>query len=264
MRLCRRWPGLAATALLLGLGACASDQPQHARNERRVHQDGEHEHGGWREGRAGGGTNLFISPAGQPFRAPASDPYPVAAWFAAADADHDGKLTLQEFLKDSGQFFDQLDTNHDGSIDGPEISVYEHSVAPEILTVSQRGEQGGAGSGQWSGGGGGGGRMGGGMGRHSRRRSSGDDSQNAAAPQLLYQGAAPYSLIALAEPVTAADADFNGRVTREEFLAAAQRRFDELDASNTGYLTLQGLPKTPIQAYRASHKSDRDGDRSGS
>ena len=30
--------------------------------------------------------NVFISPAGEPFRAPAGAPYPVAAWFVRANA----------------------------------------------------------------------------------------------------------------------------------------------------------------------------------
>jgi hypothetical protein len=30
------------------------------------------------------GPQLFISPAGEPFRAPAGAPYPIAAWFAGA------------------------------------------------------------------------------------------------------------------------------------------------------------------------------------
>lgn len=251
-----------AAALLVGAAACASDEPHRSGGGRHFHGDGDGdgdgEHGGWREGRGGGRTNLFISPSGQPFRAAADDPYPVAAWFAAADADHDGRLTLPEFTRDADRFFDQLDANHDGVIDGPEVTVYEHTIAPEILTEGSRSGEQASGQRQWSGGGGG---MGGGMGHRGRRGGGGaSGGQNGSTQsRITLQGAMPYSLIPLAEPVASADGNFDGRITREEFLAAAKDRFDELDASNQGYLTLSGLPKTPVQSQGARHrKSDGD------
>ncbi len=76
---------------------------------------------------------LFISPAGEPFRAPADAPYPVAAWFAGADANHDGALSRDEFVADAARFFAVLDADHDEVIDGFEVSTYEKKIAPEIL-----------------------------------------------------------------------------------------------------------------------------------
>src|SRR6185503_18497922 len=75
---------------------------------------------------------LFVSPAGEPFRAGPGEPYPVAAWFKAADADGDGKLTREEFVADAARFFQTLDANHDGVIDGQELKAYETRVVPEI------------------------------------------------------------------------------------------------------------------------------------
>jgi len=73
-------------------------------------------------------------------------------------------------------------------------------------------------------------------------------------------GAAPYELLAAPEPVAAADAGLTGRITLAEFLAAADRRFDLLDTKHLGYLTLDALPKTPVQlgAERARRKAERD------
>jgi hypothetical protein len=63
----------------------------------------------------------------------------------------------------------------------------------------------------------------------------------------VIDGAPEFSLLNIAEPVSNADTNFDGKVSLQEFLAAADRRFDELDPSRQGYLTLDGLPRTPEQ-----------------
>src|ERR1700712_1324954 len=68
---------------------------------------------------------IFIAPSGEIFRAPADTVYPVADWFARADADHDGKLTETEFVADFLRFSTSLDLDHDGVIDGKELNRYE-------------------------------------------------------------------------------------------------------------------------------------------
>ena len=189
--------------------------------------------------------NVFLSPAGQPFRASFGAPYPVATWFAEADTNHDGRLTRAEFRADAAAFFSQLDTNHDGVITGVEVQAYEQVVAPEIEpriidlhdgegtdqnldlgdernTSHPRTDD-----------------------RHAHRMA---DAQPGRTPNSIgVQGAATYSLLNEPEPVTAADTAFDGRITLKEFLAAADRRFDRLDAKQLGYLTLASLPRTPIQ-----------------
>ena len=77
--------------------------------------------------------NVFISPAGKPFRAQPGAPYPVADWFKEADKNADGKLDHTEFLADAAAFFKILDINHSGLLDPYDIAVYEHRVAPEII-----------------------------------------------------------------------------------------------------------------------------------
>jgi hypothetical protein len=239
-----RTPRAASTsrlALVLALAAlaagCATPQPQH-RHRRE---------GGWRAH----GASLFVSPFGQPFRAGPDEPYPVARWFAQADENHDGKLTLSEFRDDAIRYFHKLDLNGDGVIDGQEVTAYEHDVLPELLATPQgQGGQGG-GSGGQGGGGWGGGRHGG--------HHHGGQSSSQASPREGLSGAAAYTLNRQAEPVSSADADFDGRITLAEFLAAADRHFDELDTQRDGYLTLAGLPKTAVQLQRGErHGADHD------
>jgi hypothetical protein len=183
--------------------------------------------------------NLFISPAGKPYRAPRDAAYPSAQWFAAADADHDGRLTREELRADAAAFFRDLDVNHDGVVDGFEVQRYEREVAPEInpqieglhfgegmdLSLGEPGDHEGRP------------RIGKGA-RLSDKSEAGDRRP---------EGAGLFGLLDEPEPVAATDAKFDSRITLEEFLAAADRRFTALDRKGLGYLMLQTLPKTPVQ-----------------
>lgn len=192
------------------------------------------------EGPASGGRstrslpNLFISPFGEPFRAEPSFPYPVAAWFAGADLDHDGRISREEFRQDGERFFRRLDLNHDGVIDGFEIAAYEQAIAPEILPHIEglRSREG------WTGG----------LERGDPRREA--DTGGRGAGGSLTRGAGLFSLLDEPEPVAAADADLDGRVTAAELRAAADRRFAALAQPGSDALTLATLPKTPVQAAR--------------
>lgn len=176
---------------------------------------------------------LFISPAGEPFRAPAEAPYPVATWFSAADANHDGALSRDEFVADAGRFFIVLDTDKDGVIDGFEVSAYERNIAPEILQGINMAPGGGRG--------GRGGPPGGGDGPPRKRGGLVGGA---------LQGAAPYALLAEPQPVMGADADFNRRISRDEALKAARSRFALLDTDKNTLLSVDELPATPVQKPR--------------
>ncbi len=56
----------------------------------------------------------------------------MAVWFAQADADRDGRLTLAELQADADRFFTTLDRDRSGEIDPQEMADYENNVAPEI------------------------------------------------------------------------------------------------------------------------------------
>lgn len=218
-----------ALALLVLATGCASDPQGPPPEDRRA--------SGRAEVRL---PNVFISPAGEPFRAPRGAPYPSAVWFAGADADHDGRLTKAEFLADAERFFKVLDANSDGVVDGFELQHYERDLAPEINPQIE------------------GLRFGEGM-----DLSLGRDDEDNRRPQLgrgpqmsgktqagdrRPEGAGIYGLLNEPEPVAACDLAFDSKITLQEFLEVNGRRFDALDKGRVGYLTLAALPKTPVQA----------------
>jgi hypothetical protein len=186
--------------------------------------------------------NVFISPCGQPFRAKPGAPYPVVDWFKQVDKNADGKIDRAEFVADAEAFFKVLDVNKDGVIDSYEVEIYEHNIAPEVLgyTVNV-----------------------GALDHRDRRQgarlwlaqvmpqgedqSDDSDSKPTGPIDEIPQGAGPYGLIEVPEPITSADTDFNGIIRKVNFLKLADRRFTTLDTENRGFLTLDKLPKTYVQ-----------------
>jgi hypothetical protein len=187
-------------------------------------------------------ANVFISPCGQPFRAPAGAPYPVGAWFKQADTNADGRLDHGEFVADAGGFFDKLDLHKRGILGPYEIAVYEHRVAPEVLGARVHVEARGDGRGlKWL----------------VQADRPGDIAPSGAVPNAPAPrkgldesgvGASPYSFFDEPEPITAADLDLIGFISRANFLKLADIHFATLDRESLGYLTLATLPRTAVQA----------------
>lgn len=223
---------------------------------------------------------VFIAPSGEPFRAPLGQPYPVAQWFAQADANHDGKLTSTEFVVDFMKFFDSLDTNHDHRLDAGEIAHYETDVAPEVRGGVGGREGRAGGEGGWRGhrgghrghhgGGFGGAGMPGGGGLSARYfqdmdEGQGGDSQSDYGPDVgsvrignttraRATGGSRFDLLGIPEPVSDMARDLDGMVYRQDALDAATQRFDALDSKGLGYLTLNGLPETIAQRHKGRWK----------
>ncbi len=169
-------------------------------------------------------TQTFLSPMGEPFRAPAGKPYPSDQWFAGADANHDGSISREEFRADAARFFKLLDADSDGKISDREVSYYEYRVAPEVVAAAV----------DTSG---------------TKAPKNADDDRPKNIPLAnVRQGAAFYSWLNDAEPLRSADIDFNRKVTPEEWKAAADRKFALLDPDGTGSIKLADMPLTPIQA----------------
>jgi Ca2+-binding EF-hand superfamily protein len=211
-------------------------------------------------------TQLFISPCGEPFRAKASDPYPVVVWFNRADTDHDGQLDRGEFVADAMQFFQKLDANGDGFVDSRELYYYEHITVPEIMAGQQPSsalaprfvrvaelelvQAGGMGG------------MGGGLGGlNGPPVTTGNDEPPPSHPDTSdpnrLVGAAPYNLLGEPEPVAASDLSFAGKISQADFKTRANQRFDVLDVDQRGYLTLDSLPKTVVQTLVKPRRQDR-------
>lgn len=206
--------GMSCIAVLV-LSACATPQS----GEQQVEQLDKPE-----IARLKSAPGLFISPCGQPFRSAPGEAYPVAQWFAQADKNGDGRIDRAEFRADAEAFFKLLDRNHNGVIDGFELSYYEHTLVPEILGAYRGG---------------------------AAADSLGEDEHGSGRRQpdvLGLQGAVAFELFSKPEPVASADLGMDGHITLAEFLTAANVDFDTLDRMGRGYLTLADLPKTPLQA----------------
>ncbi|MEG3155084.1 EF-hand domain-containing protein [Sphingomonas sp. RB1R13] len=198
---------------------------------------------------------LFIAPSGEPFRAIAGAPYPVAAWFAQADANHDGRIDLGEFNADFMRFFDRLDTNHDRMLSSAEIKAYETDFAPEVAADYGANFVSSPDRFRSSSGASGGGESGGssdGSGPPSAAVGQSREIENDLGAAL--GGGGRYGLIAIAEPVAAMDTSFSGHVSRGEAQAAAQRRFNLLDPDDKGAIGLNDLPRTIAEQRSARRR----------
>jgi hypothetical protein len=176
---------------------------------------------------------VFISPMGEPFRAKADQPYPSALWFAQADADHDGTLTRSEFRDDAKRFFKVLDQNGDGHISDLEVQRYEYILAPEIVQATQDTSDLGTQSGDP------------------------DSFYHHTGLSTIKQGAANFGFFDDPEPVRSTDAMLNRKITLDEFLAAADRRYDKLLGSHEGGLKLADLPHPPNQKVAENAKKGK-------
>lgn len=172
----------------------------------------------------------FISPMGEPFRQRVPHDDPLADWFQKADVNHDGHLTVEEMVADGDRFFAILDANGDGRIDPEEIDYYERVIAPEV-----QGEPFG---------------LSGNLAPSADNSAVPDNSEKYATRiggggghEHRSDGAGRYALLNTPEPVTSADTDFSGSVSLQEFRSAARRRFNLLDRSQTGRISLSQLKR---------------------
>ena len=252
--------GLILLGLVLITTACAENGPPH-----RFRGHGE----ALRHGRGGMGPamgprlSLFVSPAGQPFRAEPGQPAPMAAWFAQADANGDGAISFAEFQADFRRWFAMLDTNHDGEIAPDEVTRYETEILPEMAS----GRGGGFGGGGARGGGRGG--HGGGWGGHGGRGGMGrgggmggrgggwGGGGGGAGMGYIPSGAARFGLLPIPHPIMAADEDLNRGISVAEWDHEAASRFNLLDEAHNGRLTLAELTARRARTFEDMRRTRR-------
>lgn len=169
---------------------------------------------------------LFVSPFGEAFTADPGARWPVSDWFQGADADRDGALTFEEFSADGRRWFGRLDTDGDGRLNQTELAAYEQSLR-SFGEGAGPGGQPGAGP---------------------QRQQAGSRMRRAGARGGGYGPVAEAGFFNLPQPVKSADVNFDQRVTVEEWATATTRWFTALDGDRDGRLTLETLPKTPLQA----------------
>jgi len=170
-------------------------------------------------------ARVYIAPMGEPIRTDGRTD-PMAVWFAQADADRDGRLTLAELQADADRFFTTLDRDRSGEIDPQEMADYENKVAPEIKLYQPDQDP------------------------RPRNRQQKHDAKQAAKRRSDYAapyGAGLYASLNIPEPVVSADLDLNRGVSRAELATVAANRFPALDTGRRGYLTYDTLAKSPAQ-----------------
>lgn len=170
-------------------------------------------------------ARVYIAPMGEPVRTDGRTD-PMAKWFAQADADHDGRLTLAELQADADRFFTTLDRDRSGEIDPQEMADYENNIAPEIKLYQPDQDP-----------------------RPVTRQQKHDAKQAAKARSdyVVPYGAGRYASLNIPEPVVSADLDLNRGVSRAELATVAANRFPALDTLGRGYLTYDTLAKSPAQ-----------------
>jgi len=165
---------------------------------------------------------LFISPMGQPVRA-ADRGAALTAWFNAADADQDGRVSLEEFLAHELPFHRLLDRNQDGLVTALESNGLFRATAPEMFAPLPplRGPEA---------------RMPRDPGRMTqpRERQRIDNRR---------RGAARFGLLHEQEPVMSCDMDMSRWVSADEFRICAERRFAMLDSDSDGLFALADSPR---------------------
>lgn len=181
------------------------------------------------------GQSVFFSPSGEVFKSPLSEAYPTALWFSGADTDQDGALSREEFLADALRFFAVVDVDGNKIISSQENSRYEQELAPEILGFSPLVKQP----------------------TYRKRENDKATEPWTQAYQARIQGAAQFSLINEPQPIRAADRNFDFRVTEDEWIKATTARFNLLDRNKDGKLTLDELPKTPLQIGLEARAAER-------
>lgn len=177
------------------------------------------------------GARLFVSPMGEPFLGTDAAP-PDLAWFDAADANKDGRLSLAEMRADAARYYKLLDADGSGEIDPAEIERYEIAIAREIALRD----------------------------RGIRTGTAGLEANPFAgmpvgsADYFGKDGAALFNYFGLPEPVASADANFNRGVSGSEFLRAAEQRFQLLDTNRDGAIARAELPPAPRGTKRKARR----------
>lgn len=173
---------------------------------------------------------IYLSLMGEPFRGVVGGPQPIAEWFAVADRNHDGAVSLAEMLEDASRFFKTLDVDGNGVITPIEMTRYETDIAPARV------------------------RFDGGLKPFRSADKSdnygtnaSDDSPPDGGRRRGFPGGRSFrdlQYLEVPQPVMMADADFDQRVSADEFARMATKRFNANDKNKDGLL--QPAELTPL------------------
>ena len=176
------------------------------------------------------GGSVYLSLMGEPFRTNDAREAPFDQWFKLADENGDGGISAVEFRADAKAFFSLLDTNGDKVIDGDEMAAYEQ-MAPGRTRAA-----GGAAAPVSS----------------SRPQAKSSAPVPKGQVAIVTSGKVPSStrihvadtridFSEVPQPVAMADLNLDRRVTIEEFMKTASRRFTNYDVDQDGRLSRKEL-----------------------
>ena len=175
-------------------------------------------------------SSVYLSLMGEPFRTSATGEHPFDQWFGLADRDGDGSISRVEFRGDAEAFFTSLDTNADKVIDADEMAVYERGAPGRTRAA--------------------GGLVADVSSRRPTPKSSDPVEQgqvalvtsNAPSATRIHPGQGPSTNFTnVPQPVAMADLNLDRRVTLEEFLKTAGKRYTNYDVDQDGRLTRKEL-----------------------
>lgn len=174
--------------------------------------------------------NVYLSLMGEPFRTSDAGEPPFDQWLKLADQDGDGSISRLEFRGDAQTFFTALDGNEDKVIDADEMALYERDAPGRTRAA------------------------GGLTAPVSSSRPTPQSSapvekgqvalvtSNAPSATRIHPGLAPSINGAnVPQPVAMADLNLDRRVTLDEFLKTAGKRFTNYDVDQDGRLTRKEL-----------------------
>ena len=175
-------------------------------------------------------SKVYMSLMGEPFWINDAGEAPFDQWWKLADEDGDGAISRREFRTDAEAFFASLDTTGDKIIDADEMAAYEQS-APGRTRAAGGGAQQPSSS-------------------RPRPKSSAPigegqvalvTSGNVPSATRIHPGGGPIDFSSVPQPVAMADRNLDRRVTLDEFIETAGRRFANYDVDQDGRLTRKEL-----------------------
>ena len=174
--------------------------------------------------------SVYMSLMGEPFRTSEAGEPPFDQWLKLADLDGDGTVSRLELRGDAETFFASLDANADKIIDADEMAQYERDTPGR--TRAAGGLSAAASSN-----------------RPTPQSSAPVEkgqvalvTSNAPSATRVHPGQAPKINGAnVPQPVAMADLNLDRRVTIDEFLKTAGKRFTNYDVDQDGRLTRKEL-----------------------
>jgi hypothetical protein len=174
-------------------------------------------------------AKVYMSLMGEPFWTNDAGEDPFDQWLKLADSDGDGAISKAEFRSDAQAFFASLDGNDDKVIDGDEMAAYEQRAPGKTRAA------------------------GGGAPETSSARPQSKSSapvengqvaivtSNAPSATRVHPGDGRINFSEVPQPVAMADLNIDRRVTNEEFMKTASRRFTNYDVDQDGRLSRKEL-----------------------